>query len=116
MLVACGSGRDAGERAAATDTAASGADSAPAATIALTVDSLQAPEAARFDPALGVYFVSNINGEALGKDGNGYISRLTRDGKVDSLKVWQSRATPCGWRTSMPPAPLTSGAASRSPA
>jgi sugar lactone lactonase YvrE len=86
MLVACGSGRDAGERAAATDTAASGADSAPAATIALTVDSLQAPEAARFDPALGVYFVSNINGEALGKDGNGYISRLTRDGKVDSLK------------------------------
>ena len=35
---------------------------------------------------LGVYFVANINGSPLGKDGNGFISRLTRDGKVDSLK------------------------------
>jgi sugar lactone lactonase YvrE len=68
------------------DTAAAAADSAPAAAIALTVDSLEAPEAARFDPELGVYFVANINGSPLGKDGNGYISRLTRDGKVDSLK------------------------------
>ncbi|HEX6670288.1 MAG TPA: hypothetical protein VF061_12045, partial [Gemmatimonadales bacterium] len=86
-LAACGGGRDAGDTGAATDTAAVAADSAPAAAIALTVDSLEAPEAARFDPALGVYFLANINGSPLGKDGNGYISRLTRDGKVDSLKV-----------------------------
>jgi sugar lactone lactonase YvrE len=56
------------------------------AAIALSVDSLEAPEAVRFDPELGVYFVSNINGSPLAKDGNGYISRLTRDGKVDPLK------------------------------
>ena len=33
-----------------------------------------------------MYFVSNVNGSPTGKDGNGYISRVTRDGKVDSLK------------------------------
>ncbi len=85
MLAACGGGREGGEAAGAADTAAA-ADAAPKAAIALTVDSLEAPEAARFDPELGVYFVSNINGSPLAKDGNGYISRLTRDGKVDSLK------------------------------
>ena len=85
MLAACGGGGDAGD-AGGVDTAGAAADSAPAAALALTVDSLEAPEAARFDPELGVYFVANINGSPLGKDGNGYISRLTRDGKVDSLK------------------------------
>jgi sugar lactone lactonase YvrE len=85
FLMACGGGRDAGQSGEAADTTAA-ADSAPAATIALTVDLLEAPEAARFDPELGVYFVANINGSPLGKDGNGFISRLTRDGKVDSLK------------------------------
>ena len=86
FLMACGGGRDAGQSGEAADTTAAAADSAPAATIALTVDLLEAPEAARFDPELGVYFVANINGSPLGKDGNGFISRLTRDGKVDSLK------------------------------
>jgi sugar lactone lactonase YvrE len=84
-LAACGGDRGAGQAAGGADTAA--AASMPlSAAIALTVDSLEAPEAARFDPELGVYFVSNINGSPLAKDGNGYISRLTRDGKVDSLK------------------------------
>ena len=83
-LVACGGGREGGDAGASADTAA--ADSAPAAAIALTVDSLEAPEASRFDPELGVYFVANIKGSPLAKDGDGYISRLTRDGKVDSLK------------------------------
>ena len=86
LLVACGGGRDAGRSDEAADTTVAAADSAPAATIALTVNLLEAPEAARFDPELGVYFVANINGSPLGKDGNGFISRLTRDGKVDSLK------------------------------
>ena len=84
-LAACGGGRDAGEGGGTADSAAA-ADSAPAATVALTVDGLETPEAARFDPELGVYFVANINGSPLGKDGNGFISRLTRDGKVDSLR------------------------------
>lgn len=87
VMAACGGGdRGTSQQAAgATDTAPA-ASSAPKATITLSVKGLEAPEAARFDPELGVYFVSNINGSALGKDGNGYISRLTRDGKVDSLK------------------------------
>jgi len=86
MLVACGGGRETGEMAGGADTTAA-ADTAPlSAAIAHTVGKLEAPEAARFDPELGVYFVSNINGSLLAKDGNGYISRITRDGQVDSLK------------------------------
>jgi sugar lactone lactonase YvrE len=85
-LAACGGGGDAGGGGGAADTAAAAADTTPGAAIALTVDSLETPEAARFDPELGVYFVANIKGDPVGKDGNGYISRLTREGKVDSLK------------------------------
>ncbi len=85
LLGACGGGRDAGETADAADTTAAAA-SAPGATLALSLEGLEAPEAARFDPELNVYFVSNVNGGPATKDGNGYISRVTRDGKVDSLK------------------------------
>jgi sugar lactone lactonase YvrE len=86
MLAACGGGRETGEMAGGADTT-SAADTAPlSAAIAHTVDKLEAPEAVRFDPELGVWFVANINGNPLGKDGNGYISRITRDGQVDSLK------------------------------
>ncbi|MGH7580305.1 MAG: SMP-30/gluconolactonase/LRE family protein [Gemmatimonadales bacterium] len=85
MVAACGGGRDAGERASAADTAAA-VDSGPRATVALSVDGLRTPESARFDPELGVWFVSNIDGPPLAKDGNGFISRLTRDGKMDSLR------------------------------
>ena len=98
-LAACGGG-DAAERAGTADTTAA-ADTTPGAAIALTVDSLDAPEAARFDPDLGVYFVSNVNGGPLAKDGNGYISRLTRDGSVDSLK-FISRARGCSRSSEMP--------------
>lgn len=92
MLAACGGGGEGGDRAAAGaagDTAGAGAgagDAPMTAAIALTLDSLDQPEAARYDPELSVYFIANINGEPLGKDNNGYISRVTRDGKVDSLK------------------------------
>ena len=89
ILAGCGGGGDTGETAARTDSAAAdaAAEGAPlSASIALTLDGLEAPEAARFDPELGVYFVANINGEPSAKDGNGYISRVTREGKVDSLK------------------------------
>lgn len=84
MLAACGGSRDAGETASGADTAAM--DRGPVASVALTLDGLATPESARFDPELGVYFVSNINGSPLARDGNGYISRVTRDGKMDSLK------------------------------
>ena len=86
LLVACGGGRDAGQGWDAAERAAAGGFLARGAASALCVVLVVAPEAARFDPELGVYFVANINGSPLGKDGNGFISRLTRDGKVDSLK------------------------------
>jgi sugar lactone lactonase YvrE len=85
-LVACGGGRDAGQAAGGADTTTAASTAPLSAAIAHTVDKLEAPEAARFDPELGVYFVANIKGDPSGKDGNGYISRITRDGQVDSLK------------------------------
>lgn len=54
-----------------------------------TVSGLSAPEAVVFDPARDVYFVSNINGNPGVKDGNGYITRITADGVVDSLHFIQ---------------------------
>jgi hypothetical protein len=88
MLGACGGGGgDAGGDAAGSMADTASADSAGlSAAIGVSVDSLDAPEAARFDPELNLYFVANINGNPLGKDGNGYITRLGRDGTVDSLK------------------------------
>jgi sugar lactone lactonase YvrE len=85
-LAACGGERDTGASAGGADTSAAAGGTALSAAVALSVDGLDQPEAARYDPELAVYFIANINGDPLGKDGNGYISRVTRDGKVDSLK------------------------------
>jgi sugar lactone lactonase YvrE len=43
---------------------------------------LAQPESLVEDPATGVIYVSNINGAVMQKDGNGFISRLTADGKM----------------------------------
>jgi len=47
---------------------------------------LQGPESARYDRDLDIWFVSNVNGTAIQKDNNGYISRLRPDGAPYSLK------------------------------
>ena len=47
---------------------------------------LQGPESARYDRDLDVWFVANINGQPLGKDNNGYISRLRPDGAPYTVK------------------------------
>ena len=45
------------------------------------------PEAVRYDPAQDVYFVSNWGtGAPAARDDNGFISRMTPDGVVDSLR------------------------------
>jgi hypothetical protein len=49
-----------------------------------------APESAYYDAPSNAVFVSSINGQILEKDGNGYISRLSPDGKVVSEK-WAAR-------------------------
>lgn len=46
------------------------------------VDLLDNPESAVYDPIQRVIYVSNINGEPLVKDNNGYIARVSRDGKL----------------------------------
>lgn len=46
----------------------------------------QQPESALPDVKAGVIYVSNVVGDAAGKDGNGFISKLTLDGKVTDEK------------------------------
>lgn len=53
------------------------------------VDGLAQPEALSFDAAQNVYFVSNSNGSPGVKDGNGFISRISADGVMDSLHFIQ---------------------------
>jgi hypothetical protein len=60
---------------------------------------MAAPESAYFDAASGAVFVSNINGQILEKDGNGYISRLTPDGKVVDIRWATGLNAPKGMRS-----------------
>ena len=57
--------------------------------IAIVHDGLASAEALTFDPARDVDFVSNITGTPGIKDVNGFITRITADGKVDSLHFIQ---------------------------
>ncbi|HEX6105886.1 MAG TPA: hypothetical protein VFZ26_09895, partial [Gemmatimonadales bacterium] len=43
-------------------------------------------EAAHWDPELKLWFIANVNGGPAAKDNNGYISRISSDGTIDSLK------------------------------
>jgi len=62
------------------------AAAAPAAPSKVTSTSgFSTPESVLWDAGQGVWFVSNINGNPSVKDGNGFISRLTADGGIDSL-------------------------------
>src|SRR3970040_1131567 len=58
-----------------------------------------APESAYHDAASNAIFVSSINGQILEKDGNGYISRLTPDGKMVSAKWVTALNGPKGLRS-----------------
>ena len=73
------------------DTATVGADTAADTTAAASLTSIadvgfQTPESVLYDEQADVYIVSNINGEPLGADGNGFISRIRPTGDVESLK------------------------------
>ena len=54
----------------------------PAATVALQVTGLQAPQSFLSDATCDCYFISNVNGEPNAKDNNGFITKLDRDGKI----------------------------------
>lgn len=50
---------------------------------------LMKPESAIFDTINDVIYVSNINGNYLAKDGNGFISKVNLNGKIEEL-YWVS--------------------------
>jgi sugar lactone lactonase YvrE len=47
---------------------------------------LRVPESVLLDAGRGVLFISNINGKSGEKDGNGFISQLSLDGKIQNLQ------------------------------
>lgn len=47
---------------------------------------MKVPESVLYNPSDKFIYVSNINDKPDGKDGNGFISRITLDGKVEKLK------------------------------
>ena len=58
----------------------------PAAELVYEVDGFSKPEAILYDPEQDVYFVSNVNGDPLASDHNGFISKVSPEGKVIELK------------------------------
>ena len=48
---------------------------------AFRVDGLKTPQSFIVDPALGNYFISNINGNPVSRDNNGFIMKLDGSGK-----------------------------------
>ena len=51
-----------------------------------TTSGLKTPESALFDAKSNKIYVTNIDGDASTRDGNGFISVLNVDGKMDKLK------------------------------
>lgn len=44
------------------------------------------PESALYDSSNHIVYISNVNGEYLAKDENGFISKIKINGEIDSLK------------------------------
>ncbi len=80
LLAACGQSGDSAEQEDAPASAVS------AGTTVVADVGFATPESVLHDPAADVYLVSNINGQPLEEDGNGFISRLSPDGEVLALK------------------------------
>ena len=47
---------------------------------------MRCPESVLFDSKNNVLYIANINGKSDGKDGNGFISQLTTEGKIKKLE------------------------------
>ncbi len=79
--------------AALTSAACVGASAAPKELWSL--DGFMNPESVYADGA-GGYFVSNVNGAPTDKDGNGFISKVSADGKMTTLKWIEGMNAPKG--------------------
>ncbi|MDL1889022.1 hypothetical protein FBQ96_05480, partial [Nitrospirales bacterium NOB] len=53
---------------------------------ALQVSGLESPHSFLADPASNSYFISNINGEPEARDNNGFITKLSDDGRITAFK------------------------------
>lgn len=84
-VLACAGG-DNDTAAGARDSAAAPAAADAGLRVVATVPGLSGPESAIFDSAQDVWFVTNINGNPGARDNNGFISRISADGAVDSLR------------------------------
>ena len=51
-----------------------------------TEATLKVPESVLFDARQNVLYVSNINGQSGEKDGNGFLSKVSLDGKIETLE------------------------------
>ncbi|WP_298740616.1 ATP/GTP-binding protein [uncultured Chitinophaga sp.] len=58
--------------------------------------SLRVPESVYFDAAKNILYVSNIEGKSNGNDGNGFISRMTPEGKILDLRWVEGMSAPKG--------------------
>lgn len=54
-----------------------------------TDSTLSVPESVLYDQSSNILYVSNIEGKSDALDGNGFISKLTLDGKIETLR-WAS--------------------------
>jgi hypothetical protein len=51
---------------------------------------LERPESALYDPVADVYLVSNVGGAPLARDGNGFISKISPEGKLLEARFIES--------------------------
>jgi glucose/arabinose dehydrogenase len=67
-----------------------------ALTRVFRTEQFRKPESVLHDEEQDVYFVSNIDGESLAKDGNGFISKLTPAGQITTLRFIEGLHAPKG--------------------
>ena len=61
-----------------------------------TTAQFQTPESVKFDESRNLLYVSNINGNPSEKDGNGFISKLSPEGKILNLQWVKGLDAPKG--------------------
>ncbi len=82
LVAGCQQSETASENATET-VATETAEAAPAqAAKPVVIEGFQTPESVLYDSDRDIYYVSNINGGPLDVDGNGFISRVTADGRA----------------------------------
>ncbi|NCN27219.1 hypothetical protein GW915_06535 [bacterium] len=62
-------------------------------------ESFSAPESVYYDPATNLLFVSSIHGEGTAQDGQGWISKVSLDGKVTEAQWITGLNAPKGMRS-----------------